>query len=195
MVSGLLDCLLLSTVMFEIELVSFVDHKAADEFESFTRQERREATLEQLIAVANAEREAGNDFFQQNMIGRASSKYNRVRENCVLLKTSKEMYSCKQTNTYIYTHAHTYAHAHTHHTYICTHAPTHTHTHTHMHTHTIHTHAYTHTCTHTCTHTSTHTCPNTRTRTHTNSRTHTHMHTHRQSVSWRRLVSRMKRRR
>jgi len=45
------------TVMFEIELISFVDHRAADEFASFSPEERQQATLEQLIAVANAERE------------------------------------------------------------------------------------------------------------------------------------------
>ncbi len=43
--------------MFEIELISFIDYKAADEFSSLTRKEQREATLEQLLAVANAERE------------------------------------------------------------------------------------------------------------------------------------------
>ena len=43
--------------MFEVEMVSFVDHKAADDFQDFSKQERERATLEQLIAVANAERE------------------------------------------------------------------------------------------------------------------------------------------
>lgn len=45
--------------MFEIELVSFVDHKAAEDFSAFSKQERESATLDQLIAVANAEREVG----------------------------------------------------------------------------------------------------------------------------------------
>ncbi len=41
--------------MYEIELMSFVDHKAADDFQAFSRKEREAATLEQLIAVATAE--------------------------------------------------------------------------------------------------------------------------------------------
>ncbi len=46
--------------MFEIELISFIDYKAADEFGSLTRKEKKEASLEQLLAVANAEREVIN---------------------------------------------------------------------------------------------------------------------------------------
>lgn len=38
-------------------MVSFVDHKAADEFDGLTKEEKKEATLDQLVAVANAERE------------------------------------------------------------------------------------------------------------------------------------------
>lgn len=83
--------------MYEIELISFVDHKAADDFQSFTRKEREEATLDQIIAVASAETEvstlfqpahlmgslnfhlqAGNDFFRQKAYGKAVAKYNRV---------------------------------------------------------------------------------------------------------------------
>ena len=44
-------------VMFEIEMMGFVDYKAADEFSSLSKKEQREASLDQLIAVANAERE------------------------------------------------------------------------------------------------------------------------------------------
>ncbi|XP_064391991.1 inactive peptidyl-prolyl cis-trans isomerase FKBP6-like [Halichondria panicea] len=64
-----------ATIMFEIELISFIDYKAADEFGSLTRKEKKEASLEQLLAVANAEREAGNELFKQNNFGKASSKY------------------------------------------------------------------------------------------------------------------------
>ena len=44
-------------VMFEIELMGYVDYKAADDFSSLSKKEKREASLDQLIAVANAERE------------------------------------------------------------------------------------------------------------------------------------------
>lgn len=45
------------TVMFEIELINFVDHSAADEYAILSKDEKKQATLDQLIAVANAERE------------------------------------------------------------------------------------------------------------------------------------------
>ena len=44
-------------VLFEIELLSFVDYRAADEFTAFSREEREKATLDQIIAVANAEKD------------------------------------------------------------------------------------------------------------------------------------------
>ena len=48
------------TVMFEIELISFMDLKAADDFSSLTAKEKREATLKQLIAAASAEKAVRN---------------------------------------------------------------------------------------------------------------------------------------
>lgn len=47
-------------VLFEIELLSFVDYRAADEFTAFSREERENATLDQIIAVANAEKDVSN---------------------------------------------------------------------------------------------------------------------------------------
>ena len=44
-------------VLFEIELLSFVDYRAADEFTAFSREDRENATLDQIIAVANAEKD------------------------------------------------------------------------------------------------------------------------------------------
>lgn len=43
--------------MFEIEVLSFVDLKAADNFDGYSRQEREQASLDELITVANAIRE------------------------------------------------------------------------------------------------------------------------------------------
>ena len=51
----MINCLF--SVLFQIELLSFVDHRAADEFSSFSREERENATLDQIIAVANAEKD------------------------------------------------------------------------------------------------------------------------------------------
>ena len=44
-------------VMFEIELINFIDHKAADSYDFMSKDERMQLTLDDLIAVANAERE------------------------------------------------------------------------------------------------------------------------------------------
>ena len=89
------------TVLFEIELLSFVDYRAANEFTAFSREERENASLDEIIAVANAEKDvsknlfyntilsvmfhltlmsvqAGNDFFQRGIYGKAASKYSRV---------------------------------------------------------------------------------------------------------------------
>ena len=46
--------------MFEIELLSFVDYRAANEFTAFSREERENATLDQIIAVANAEKDVSS---------------------------------------------------------------------------------------------------------------------------------------
>ena len=99
--------------MFEIELINFVDHQAADAYASLSREDREQATVEQLIAVANVDREvccqlssamwlirdvcicfcsqAGNDLFQQKYFGRAAGKYHRVSlvccKECSLNKT------------------------------------------------------------------------------------------------------------
>lgn len=43
--------------MFEIELVSFVDLKVADDFGHYSREEKEKVTLDELLSVANAIRE------------------------------------------------------------------------------------------------------------------------------------------
>ena len=43
-------------VMFEIELVTFIDYKAASDYSQLTHEDRRQMTVQDLIAVANAER-------------------------------------------------------------------------------------------------------------------------------------------
>ncbi|XP_065893278.1 inactive peptidyl-prolyl cis-trans isomerase FKBP6-like isoform X2 [Dysidea avara] len=67
-----------ATIMFEIELISFVDHNAADSYAAFTPEERENASVSQLVEVARAERELGNDFFHQNMFGKAMRKYEKA---------------------------------------------------------------------------------------------------------------------
>ncbi|XP_065196314.1 inactive peptidyl-prolyl cis-trans isomerase FKBP6-like [Sycon ciliatum] len=67
-----------ATMLFEIEMLQYIDHKAADDFADFSKEEKQAAPFEQILAVINAEREAGNDFFSRKMISKAMSKYGRA---------------------------------------------------------------------------------------------------------------------
>ena len=42
--------------MFEIELITFIDYKAASDYSQLTHEDRRQMSVQDLIAVANAER-------------------------------------------------------------------------------------------------------------------------------------------
>lgn len=42
--------------MFEIELVTFIDYKAANDYNQLSYEDRRQMSIQDLIAVANAER-------------------------------------------------------------------------------------------------------------------------------------------
>lgn len=43
--------------MFEVELISFVDLKVADDFGHYTKEEKENVSLDELLSVANAIRE------------------------------------------------------------------------------------------------------------------------------------------
>lgn len=45
------------TVLYEVEVLSFIDHKAADNYQELPEEERANVTLNDLIDVANSERE------------------------------------------------------------------------------------------------------------------------------------------
>jgi FK506-binding protein 6 len=59
-----------ATILFEVELLGFVEYHGAE-----GEGEGRSLSFEQRLAAANSEREVGNDYFQQNMIGRAVGRY------------------------------------------------------------------------------------------------------------------------
>ena len=52
--------------MFEIEVMSFVDVKVADDFAAYSKEEKEAATLEQVISVANAIRMVSPVCVDQN---------------------------------------------------------------------------------------------------------------------------------
>lgn len=67
-----------ATIMFEIELISFVDQSATDEFESFSEEERKNASFEQILEVVDSLRKSGNEAFSLNQVKRAGSTYSRA---------------------------------------------------------------------------------------------------------------------
>lgn len=81
------------TTLFEVELVSFVDQEASDAFQSFSEEERKQASFEELLKVVDNLRLTGNEAFSINQIGRASNKYSqalRLIENARLQNEKEE---------------------------------------------------------------------------------------------------------
>ncbi|EDO44176.1 predicted protein [Nematostella vectensis] len=83
-----------ATVMWEVELLSFVDHGPEGDLESnFPEGERRKASFEHLMAVANGDRETGNDLYKKKLYHKAFTKYSRATkllEECRLQNEDEE---------------------------------------------------------------------------------------------------------
>ena len=47
-------------VLFEVELLSFVDHRAADNYDDLPDEQKSQVGLKELVDVANAEREVSH---------------------------------------------------------------------------------------------------------------------------------------
>ena len=52
-----------------------------EDLEDLSHDQGKQATFQQRLAAANSEREIGNDFFQQNMIGKAVGRYLKVESS------------------------------------------------------------------------------------------------------------------
>lgn len=82
-----------TSVLFEIEMVSFVDQAASDEFSEFPTEERNKASFESIHEVAHSFRETGNDLFRQNEFFRAIKKYDKgiqLLETCRVQDATEE---------------------------------------------------------------------------------------------------------
>ena len=66
---------------------------------SWQQEERELASVSQLVEVARAERELGNDFFHQNMFGKALRKYEKVSMH-VLYRGRYKISECKAKSTF-----------------------------------------------------------------------------------------------
>lgn len=67
-----------AVALFEIELISFVDQGAVDEFTNFSEEERKNASFDQILQAVDSLRKTGNEAFSLNQIRRASTTYMRA---------------------------------------------------------------------------------------------------------------------
>jgi hypothetical protein len=61
-------------LLFEVELVRFVDNAAAEAFEALSLEERQKAEFSTVLKAAQAENTTGNELFKKDQISGAISK-------------------------------------------------------------------------------------------------------------------------
>ncbi|XP_071094110.1 inactive peptidyl-prolyl cis-trans isomerase FKBP6-like isoform X2 [Haliotis cracherodii] len=64
-----------ATLMYEIQLLSFVEKEGVDDYYSMTDEERRMLSFPKLRQVANSEKQEGNEYYRVNNFRRAVGKY------------------------------------------------------------------------------------------------------------------------
>jgi hypothetical protein len=62
-------------LLFEVELVNFVDNAAAEAFEALSMEDRENAEFSTVLKAAQAEHLTGNELFKKDQINGAISKY------------------------------------------------------------------------------------------------------------------------
>uniref|UniRef100_A0A2K6FMA1 peptidylprolyl isomerase n=1 Tax=Propithecus coquereli TaxID=379532 RepID=A0A2K6FMA1_PROCO len=67
-----------ATVLFEIELLNFLDSAESDEFCALSAEEQDQFPLQKVLKVAATEREFGNYLFRQNRFYNAKVRYKRA---------------------------------------------------------------------------------------------------------------------
>ena len=86
-------------ILFEIELISYVDQSAADAFQNFSEDEQKKTPFDEIIKVVETIRQTGNEAFTIKQYSRAASQYSqalRLLENTNLKNENeeKEMKKC-----------------------------------------------------------------------------------------------------
>ncbi|CAF0907657.1 unnamed protein product [Brachionus calyciflorus] len=79
-------------VLFEIEVISFVEANAYDQYETASDEQREKVNLEQMLKICNCLRELGNDNYKRMNYKEAAKKYRKaiyLLEN-TNLKTEEE---------------------------------------------------------------------------------------------------------
>ncbi|XP_004620930.2 inactive peptidyl-prolyl cis-trans isomerase FKBP6 [Sorex araneus] len=67
-----------TTVLFEIELLDFLDSAESDKFCALTAEQQGQFPLQKVLKVAGTEREFGNYLFRQNRFYDAKTRYKRA---------------------------------------------------------------------------------------------------------------------
>lgn len=67
-----------ATIMYEIELLSFVDSAAAVKYEKLTPEEKNQCSFSEMVNVIKAELDAGNDYFKRSNHYKALNKYKKA---------------------------------------------------------------------------------------------------------------------
>jgi FKBP-type peptidyl-prolyl cis-trans isomerase len=65
-------------VLFEVEVVSFIEASAYDEYENKSAEQRKKLTLDQILLICNCLRELGNDNYRRMNFKEASKKYRKA---------------------------------------------------------------------------------------------------------------------
>ncbi|XP_053130532.1 inactive peptidyl-prolyl cis-trans isomerase FKBP6 [Hemicordylus capensis] len=77
-----------ATVLFEIELLDFLDSEESDQFFNLTREQQKGFPLQKVLKVAATEREFGNYLFCQKHFVDAKERYKRA--SSILLRVNAE---------------------------------------------------------------------------------------------------------
>ncbi|XP_067685280.1 inactive peptidyl-prolyl cis-trans isomerase FKBP6-like [Haliotis asinina] len=64
-----------ATLMYEIQLLSFVEKEGVDDYYSMTDEERRQLPFSKLRQVAHSEKQEGNEYYHCNNFRKAVGKY------------------------------------------------------------------------------------------------------------------------
>ena len=101
----------------QIELISWVDNAAADEYGKLTSEEKRSKTFQEMLQVVHGEREMGNEHFLLHHYSKAARCYNTAvrllegvmlkdeeeeiawKSDLVRLKLNQALVSLRQTNS------------------------------------------------------------------------------------------------
>ncbi|XP_022108900.1 inactive peptidyl-prolyl cis-trans isomerase FKBP6-like isoform X2 [Acanthaster planci] len=82
-----------ATILFVIELLAISETPIAPDMDTWTAEKRKAATFDEILEVANAERKAGNEAYEEKRTSKATSHYIkaiRLLENARLANQSEE---------------------------------------------------------------------------------------------------------